>query len=461
MTSTSNSFIATTLAPTRETLSSPTQLLTPSFSSFSRSSRQNTSQISKIYRQSSTLFLTRRLPESLSTIFPVITPPPADDTGANSGAAPIFKAAKTTRVKVWSLYLTILNAVLELDPDEGKVAFGSAEWRALVQKVREGSVWEEVVRHGYGGMEGDVDADVVINLTTLLLAHARSQKTNQARLETYLATSAMPSLNISPSSLSSPRRPSHSSTKSPGGTDTPRDLNARVRILELYTLHVLLRNNEWEYAREFISISPVLDEERREAFLQALQSLHEEQHESERRQKEEQRHQEEQLKKDIENARRRRNENEERERRREKEQTLKRSSVAGSEVDYGVDEKPARPGSAKSRSSAPSVKGPNHINHNEKLKPAPSSRTSPAAKLPPSILARAGNIISNIRKLMEGVAGNFKTKPLFLLQFTAFLIGVLIITGRRDIKERLGRLLGGAWGKVRGTVKMGGKVSYI
>ena len=70
---------------------------------------------------------------------------------------------------MWSLYLTILNAVVELDPDEGKQAFGSQEWRGLISKVREGEVWEEVVNNGYGGGEGDVDSDVVINL------YARSQ----------------------------------------------------------------------------------------------------------------------------------------------------------------------------------------------------------------------------------------------------------------------------------------------
>jgi uncharacterized protein (DUF736 family) len=57
-----------------------------------------------------------------------------------------------------------LNAIVELDPEEGKQAFGSPEWRAIVTKVRNGEVWEEVVRNGYGGVEGDVDSDVVINL---------------------------------------------------------------------------------------------------------------------------------------------------------------------------------------------------------------------------------------------------------------------------------------------------------
>jgi hypothetical protein len=76
---------------------------------------------------------------------------------------------------VWSLYLTILNAVVELDPDEGKQAFGSKEWRGLVSKVRDGDVWEEVVRDGYGGVEGDVDSDVVINLYSSLLSFCQTK----------------------------------------------------------------------------------------------------------------------------------------------------------------------------------------------------------------------------------------------------------------------------------------------
>lgn len=133
----------------------------------STTSPRHGSQISKIYRQSSTLFLTRRLPESLSTLLPVITAPTTTDgNGITSkvGEAPIAAASRTTRIKVWSLYLTILNAIVELGPEDGKAAFGTAEWRSLVSKVREGGFWEEVVQNGYRGVEGNVDADVVINL---------------------------------------------------------------------------------------------------------------------------------------------------------------------------------------------------------------------------------------------------------------------------------------------------------
>ncbi len=164
--------VATTLSPTRETLTS-SQVLATSVSSLSSSTRHASSQISKIYRQSSQLFLTRRLPESLSTIIPVITPAPSDDTNADPEPVPISKASRTTRIKVWSLYLTILNSIVELDPDEGKQAFGSQEWRGLVAKVRDGEVWEDVVKNGYNGVEGDVDSDVVINLWALSV-HANS-----------------------------------------------------------------------------------------------------------------------------------------------------------------------------------------------------------------------------------------------------------------------------------------------
>jgi hypothetical protein len=148
--------------------SGSSHLLSSSISSSTSSPRHGSSQISKIYRQASTLFLTRRLPESLSTILPVISSPTSESdlngNGSSKEPAPIATASRTTRIKVWSLYLTILNAVVELDPDEGKQAFGSQEWRSLVSKVREGAVWEEVVGNGYGGVEGDVDSDVVINL---------------------------------------------------------------------------------------------------------------------------------------------------------------------------------------------------------------------------------------------------------------------------------------------------------
>ncbi|RYP62990.1 hypothetical protein DL769_007095 [Monosporascus sp. CRB-8-3] len=367
----------------------------------STSSRPSSSGVSKTYRQASQLFLTRRLPEALSTVQPLITPPAEDaDATGHTEPAPVARASRSTRIKVWSLYLTILNAILELEPDEGKDTFGAQEWRALCSKVRDGDVWEEVVRFGYHGVEGDVDSDVVINF----------------------------------------------------GADTPRDLNARVKILELYTLHVLLRNDEWDYAREFISTSSVLDEERREAFLQALQSLQDEKVEAERREREEKQRQDDQLQKDLEEARRLRAENEARERRRIEEERARRE---GSEVDYGVD---GSPNSSGPRKATHPRAGSSAIS-----RPAKSSAAKAKGKAAaqPGIGARAAMILANLRNVIEQMGATFKANPMLLMKLMAFIISFVIMFGKRNIRERIQQTLGKGWRKVKATAGMGVKVSYI
>ncbi|KAI1384633.1 uncharacterized protein F4822DRAFT_415757 [Hypoxylon trugodes] len=446
-----------TLSPTvSESFSS--HVLSNSISSLasSTSARPSSNNISKAYRQASQLFLTRRLPEALSTVLPLITPTTeTSDVNGLTEPAPVARASKSTRIKVWSLYLTILNAILELDSDEGKDAFGTQEWRTLCKKVRDGDVWEEVVQFGYHGVEGEVDSDVVINLATLLLAHAKTQIVNQKRLENYLAASSTPNLDISKQleATRSPRLSSRNrrSSKGASGADTPRDLNARVKILELYTLHVLLRNNEWDYAREFISVSAVLDEERRDAFLQALQSLQEEQQQSERKEREEQQKQEEQLQKDIEEARRLRAENEARERRRLDEERAKRE---GSEVDYGIEQTRSTP--------APRSK-PRSVSSGSALSRPPKSPVSKGKKAtaPSSLTARAAMILANLRNVIEQMGATFKANPMLLMRLVAFVISILVMFGRRSIRERVQRILGTGWNKVKSTAGMGVKVSYI
>lgn len=151
------------------------QYLTSSISSLS-SARSQSSWIARTYRQAAQLFLTRRLYEALTTIEPVISLASQDGGLGQDGEqeqqeqvdgrsfAPIATASRTTRVKVWSFYLTLLNSIIELGPEEGKLVFGSTKWRGLAAKAREGSVWDEVVRVGYAEDEGAVDGEVVVNL---------------------------------------------------------------------------------------------------------------------------------------------------------------------------------------------------------------------------------------------------------------------------------------------------------
>lgn len=129
--------------------------------------RNNNSQTSKTYKQARDLFLTRRLLEAYSAIQSLVNVPAVSDDCPDSDEpriAPIATASRGQRVKVWSLYLTLLNAIHELGSQEGKAQFGSKEWSRLTSKALDSSIWSEVVQNGYGGVEGNVDADVVVNL---------------------------------------------------------------------------------------------------------------------------------------------------------------------------------------------------------------------------------------------------------------------------------------------------------
>lgn len=136
-------------------------------------SKKSTSEISKTYKHASQLYLTRRLFECYEAIQPVIHPPATD--GKRSGnisqsedesapRAPIALASTSQRIKIWSLYATLLNTVIELGDDEGKRDFGNKLYRDLVRSVQSGEVWEQIVRDGYMGREANVDAEVVYNL---------------------------------------------------------------------------------------------------------------------------------------------------------------------------------------------------------------------------------------------------------------------------------------------------------
>jgi hypothetical protein len=132
-------------------------------------SKKAASEISKSYKHASQLFLTRRLSEALAVLQTVISPPVQTNGNTNgeydrASLAPIATATPSQRIKVWSLHITLMNSIVDLGNDEGKQDFGQKEYRALVAKVRDGEIWEQVIRDGYNGREGSVDAEVVYNL---------------------------------------------------------------------------------------------------------------------------------------------------------------------------------------------------------------------------------------------------------------------------------------------------------
>jgi ribosomal protein L32E len=228
------------------------------------------------------------------------------------------------------------------------------------------------------------------------------------------------------------RRPSQHNN----GTSTPRDLNTRLKLLELYTLHVLPRNEEWDYAREFISMSEVLDDERKEAFLLALHTLKEEKEEAEVREanlRQQQQEQMEQRRKESEARRLEQSRAEDERRKREEEN---RRQPRGSDEVF----RKTQPLPASSRASRPAKK-----------------KSSP----PPGFYHRLSALVSSLQTLVSNTAHSMTANPMALFRTLLFLVAFALAFGRRDLRERIKRILSNAWDKTRHTVGMGVKVSYI
>lgn len=421
--------------------------------SSSTSSLSPSKFFSKTYKNARELYLTRRLPEALSALEPAITVPQAHDeryVNGDDSTPPIASAQSTWRIKVWNLYITLLSSILELGPEEGKKQFGQKKWKSISSQVRDGQIWETVVQTGYRGLEGSVDAEVVYNLATLLLHHSASQALNQQRLETYLSSYGQPSLDIAEHLRNSP--PHHSHSRPNGGTDTPKDLAARVKIIELFTLHVLPRNEEWDYAREFINMSEVLDEERKDVFLQTLEGIKEEKEQGELRAAALQREKEAELERQTREEDRRRAEEAAAAERLEQKNQRRNDS----KVDSGIEK--SRPnGASKAKVGKPADKM-------SSSKSTPSGRTafSPPASSKnvkktdkPARSNRAlANVLRNIMQYMsKTVAGN----PLSIARTLLFMLGIIVALSRQNIREKIRRITGSGWQKIKGTVGMGVK----
>lgn len=426
------------------------QYLSSSISSLSRS-RTTNSLIVRTYKQATQLYLTKRFREAYDTLEPIISPQQAPDASGSSadgessaagGAAPVAQSSRGTRTKVWVFYLSLLHAIVDLGAEEGKNTFGSTKWRQLAAKAREGSVWDEIIRYGYGGNEGDVDPDVVVNLATLLLGHMQTQQLNQQRLEAYLSASAdAAQLAMLQDGIATPMS---------NGTSSPKELTTRLKILELYSLHVLPANDEWEYAQQFIEMNDMLDEERKEAFLHALQSLRDEKDGTAQRERE------------LEELREREME----EQRAAEETKRKEQERREEERKKAAEAERARPPSSSSQPPAASSRPPTNGKSSQRPPPAqPASKPSkPEKKVrppPPNLYSRASSVLNNLQQMILQASRNMTGNSMTMMRLLMFIAAFVLLLARRDLRMRLKRALEDSWMKVKQTVGMGVKVSYI
>lgn len=425
--------------PSRTTTTTTTltesDYLSSSLSGLSRS-RSTNNLIVRAYKQATQLYLTRRFKEAWEVLEPVVAPQKdSRDNGVDvqdgKGSAPVAQSSRGTRTKVWVFYLSLIHAVVELGAEEGKKEFGAELWRAIVRKAREGSVWEEIVGRGYGGSEGEVDAEVVVNLATLLLGHMPTQAINQRKLEGYLAASEDVGSG-------------YDGTSTPMSTHSanPKALQARLKILELYTLHVLPENGEWEYAREFLEANDSLDEERKEAFVHALESLKEEKEGTAQRERElqVQREREAQEAKQAAEADARRRAEEER-----KQAERQRAANA------------PRPATEKKPSEGSQAKAPSRNGH---TRPS-SSSTRNTSKSPATPSSNNGNLFARLGDLVRSLRTPQNLSSAFNTRLVMFLLAFILVLTQRDLRLRIRRAMANGWDKVRRTIGAGVKVSYV
>ncbi|KAM0701598.1 hypothetical protein Q7P35_010506 [Cladosporium inversicolor] len=437
--------------------SSDSAYLSSSLSSLSRS-RSSNNLIVRTYKQATQLYLTRRFRESWDVLETIVNPDFEGDgndvqgTGAEQGIAPVAQSSRGTRTKVWVFYLSLIHAVTEMGPEDGGREFGSANaWRAIAKKAREGTAWEEIVNRGYAGQEGEVDAEVVVNLATLLLGHMPDQKMNQARLEGFLASSEDVGGGVLGYDGVSTPMSTHSSS--------PKALQARIKVLELYALHVLPEVGEWEYAREFVEGCGNLDEERKEAFVAALEGLKEEREGLKRREVELQEQREREVQEALrrkEQEEKRRVEEAERERQKHEQQQRDQAAKTAANTTSNNNNNESRPSALSNNGSNTNSSNPPNGHARGGQPSRPARKTSSNSQQP----ANAATLLTRLTTMAHHLRHNVGPS-LLNARLLMFLFAFLILASRRDIRVRLRRTLADGWDKVRRTVGMGVKVSYV
>ena len=293
---------------------------------------------------------------------------------------------------------------------------------------------------------------------TLLLSHSPSQTLNQSRLETYLATSGDYTLDITDrfetsSQMSADFRPTPVRAN---GTNTPRDLNSRLKVIELYALHVLPRNEEWDYAREFVSMCEVLDEEKREIYLQTLYSLKDQKQEDDDREAQILQSREEEMERERRAAEERRLAEAKIQEEHKPLDNIHKHGRSDSEKDYGIED--------VSPADKPKAKAPSQIQNTRKQQgnDAKFSRRPQNSRKPPEgIYKRSITVIHAFQQLVLRTGRSLSDSPTILLRTLLFLIALLLALSRRDTREWLTRISGIGWDRLKGTIGMGMKVSYM
>lgn len=86
-------------------------------------------------------------------------------------------------------------------------------------------------------------------------------------------------------------------------------------------------------------------------------------------------------------------------------------------------------------------------------KPKPTSQNA--------IFAQARQLFVALSNLARNMAGTLSKNPTSVLRFLLFILAFFMAFSQKQVRDRARRIVGQSWDKVRGTIGMGTKVSYI
>lgn len=133
-----------------------------------------------------------------------------------------------------------------------------------------------------------------------------------------------------------------------------------------------------------------------------------------------------------------------------------------SEVDYGIENGNPNVGSpsAKNRNPKPATKA-GRASAAAAGRSTESSKQVRKADKPKPVIRQMRMVANLLVTLLKNMGRSMSANPLSFLRTLLVVFGVLMALSRADVRNRLRRITDSGWQKIRGTVGMGVKVSYI
>ncbi|KAF9574626.1 hypothetical protein EC968_006041 [Mortierella alpina] len=250
-------------------------------------------QILVLYHKATSTFLLRQLASAYSVSLEALELLSRTNQDYGLDQSPNISTRRSffiLKQKLWILHATIFGAMLtdrttaaaSETTAGGASSTTSSTARNLVHGVRKrvsGStakdspeklvkdLWRRIVED-YGGLEGDVDGQVMVPFV-LLCINQKLFALGRQIVEAYLATIPEGMLIHLETAAGVALVPAGSGSN---GKD-PLMTNYE-RLVELYLIHVLAKLAEWDYAAEFLQYNSVLSETSKKTYSKILDKLH-------------------------------------------------------------------------------------------------------------------------------------------------------------------------------------------